>query len=125
MLMTTSITLTAQVVTLDAAREKAAQFLTHHSKACAAKKAPRKSPHLILANNCDEFYVFNDETNGCFIIVSADERMPSILGYSDHSLFDSNNIPCGLNMLLEGYADQVRYVREQPMKEENEHEVEE
>ena len=58
MLTATSITLTAQEVTQDAARARAAQFLTnHHNRACPARKAPRKSPHLVLVDDRDEFYL--------------------------------------------------------------------
>lgn len=49
------------------------------------------------------FYVVNDEKNHRFVIVSADERMYKILGYSDNGCFDSETVPPGLMDLLNGY----------------------
>ena len=55
------------------------------------KKAPRKSPSLIVACIRDEFYIFNDEANGGYVIVSCDERQPytfgRVYGYCVFSIF--------------------------------------
>jgi hypothetical protein len=112
LLLWTSIsTLSAQKVTLDAAKEKAAQFFNKPQKANAARKAPRKAPQLVLANDRDEFYVFNDEANGGYVVVSGDERMPDVLGYSYNGHFDVDSIPCNMKALLEGCAEQVNRLR--------------
>ena len=58
------------------------------------------------------FFVFNDEVNNKYIIVSGDERQYEILGYSEDSFFDSNYIPCGLRILLAQYGDEYDYVQE-------------
>ena len=55
-------------------------------------------------------YVVNDEVNGRFVIVSADERMRSILGYSDNGLFDVESAPLGLLDMLAEYALQYEYL---------------
>ena len=111
MFWTNASTLSAQKVTLDAAKEKAAQFFSNSGKSNATRKAPQKAPQLVLANNRDEFYVFNNETNGGYVVVSGDERMPDVLGYSYTGHFESNNIPCCLNALLEGYAEEVNSLK--------------
>ncbi len=65
----------------------------------------------MLANDRDEFYVFNDEANGGYVVVSGDERMPDVLGYSYDGCFDKNHIPCNMKALLEAYAAQVTHLR--------------
>lgn len=55
-----------------------------------------------LTNNAS-FYVVNDDANNRFVIVSADERMYQILGYSDNGSFNPDSIPEGLLEIIEGY----------------------
>lgn len=50
----------------------------------------------------EAFYIYTP-TNGTeekFVIVSGDQRMPAVLGYSDESSFDSDNMPEGLKWFL-------------------------
>ena len=105
------LSLSAQQVTQEAALKKAEQFL---GKASLSRRAPQKTPQLTLANNRDEFYVFNDKANGGYVIVSGEERMPDVLAYSYDSRFDADNIPCNMKAWLEGYAEQVKYLRTHP-----------
>ncbi|MBR1449841.1 MAG: C10 family peptidase [Prevotella sp.] len=58
------------------------------------------------------FYVVNDEANNRFVIVSADERMYQILGYSDNGTFDEDDVPDGLLFLMESYNNQYSLVEE-------------
>ena len=51
-------------------------------------------------------YIINDEANNRFVIVSADERMYKILGYSDNGMFDLETAPNGLFDLIYGYNRQ-------------------
>ena len=67
-------------------------------KVPSAKKAPAQN------SSC---YIINDEINQRFVIVSADERMYEILGYSDNGCFDAENAPEGLLFLLNGYDSQL------------------
>jgi len=54
------------------------------------------------------FYVFNRGNNQGFIIVSADERSKSILGYSDTGSFDINNIPPEMKKWLRIYQGELK-----------------
>lgn len=49
------------------------------------------------------FYVFNVEAAGGFVIVSGDDRMQSILGYSNKGRIDMANLPCNMKWLLDCY----------------------
>lgn len=56
------------------------------------------------------FYVYN-ASNG-FVIVSGDDNVAPILGYSDENNFDPDNIPPNVTKWLEGYKSQIRYIIE-------------
>ena len=70
-------------------------------KVASARKAPA---------NKSSFYVVNDEANNRYVIVSADERMYNILGYSDNGIFDADSLPEGLMDILYGYNIQYDYL---------------
>ena len=59
------------------------------------------------------FYVFN--VGGGFVIVAADDAVTPILGYSPDGHFDPQNIPDNCHAWLQGYADQIAYVRTQEL----------
>ena len=99
---------------MDAAREKAAQFLNKPYKSNGTRRTPRQVPQLVLANNSSELYAFNDEANGGYVVVSGDERMPDVLAYSYNGFYDADNLPCNMKALMEEYAAQVAYLREHP-----------
>ena len=107
----------ARPISEQEARQKAYQFFGNvgpkrMNKAKA--KTPLKTPELTLAISCDEFYVFNDEANGGYVIVSGDERLPHFLGYSYDGHFNADNIHCNVQAWLEGYVDQIRFLQEHP-----------
>lgn len=107
-----ALPLSAQQVTREVAMEKAIRFLHKPEEANSnMRHILRKAPQLVLANNRDEFYVFNDEANGGYVVVSGDERMPDVLGYSYDGHFDNDHIPCNIKALLEAYAEQVTHLR--------------
>lgn len=74
-------------------------------KVASARRAPAKSA---------SFYVVNDDANNRFVIISADERMYQILGYSDNGTFDSENAPEGLMELMAGYDIEYDYITNIP-----------
>lgn len=63
-------------------------------KVASARRAPAANA---------SFYVVNDDANNCFVIVSADERMYQVLGYSDNGSFNPDSVPEGLLEIIEGY----------------------
>ena len=56
------------------------------------------------------FYVINDEERNRFVIVSSDDRLIKILGYSDNGTFDSETAPVGLIDMLNNYDEQYTNV---------------
>ena len=59
-------------------------------------------------NGIDNFYIFNLEPNG-FIIVSANENLIPVIGYSFNKNLDYNNLPIQLNRILNSYRENILY----------------
>ncbi len=60
------------------------------------------------------YYVFNIGNDNGFVIASGDDCAYEILGYSDEGNFDPDNIPDGMEYMLESYAEQIRYASKSP-----------
>ena len=102
----------AQRVTRENAIAKATSFFS--KQLISSKKASRAAPKLALVIERSQFYVFNDEANGGYVVVSGEERMPAILGFSPDGRVDVDNIPCNMRAWLEEYATQIDYLRSHP-----------
>ena len=64
------------------------------------------------ADDMPASYVFA-QTEG-WVILSADDMAPAVLGYSDSGTFDPDNIPDNMRAWLEAYADQIQWMRNNP-----------
>lgn len=58
------------------------------------------------------YYVFNKDAG--FVIVSADDRAPEILGYSDSGSFDIDSLPDNFRFLLGSYATELEALAASP-----------
>lgn len=67
-------------------------------------------------SNKQSFYVINDEEHNRFVIVSSDDRLYKILGYSDNGVFNGDSIPLGLTDVLVGYDQQYEYLLQNEAK---------
>ena len=56
------------------------------------------------------FYVLNRPSSEGYIIMSADDRLPEVLGYSDNGEFDINKIPDNMKWWLSEYERQIELV---------------
>ena len=63
-----------------------------------------------LDNLHQAFYVFNDEHNKRFVIVSGDERQERVLGYSENGTFSPEDIPCCMAFMLREYSREYDYL---------------
>ena len=84
----------------------AANFITQITRDCG-------TPNLVYTaktadKGMDCFRIYN--INNGFIIVSADDRIRPILGYSTESTFDPQNIPDNVQSLLNSYIDEITAV---------------
>ena len=104
-----------QQVSKEVAMKKAYSFVTAwHGDRTDARRSMKQTPQLELANNRDELYVFNDEANGGFVVISGDERMPDVLAYADEGRYDEEDCPENMRAWFDGYAQQIAYLRAHP-----------
>jgi hypothetical protein len=61
------------------------------------------------ANETIYFYVFGGENNEGFVIVSGDDRVVPVLGYSDTNGFSAEDMPDNLKWWLGEYARQIQF----------------
>lgn len=56
------------------------------------------------------YYIFNDESNNAFIIISGDDAAYPIIGYSKESIFRLKDLGSNVEKWLEGYEKELRYI---------------
>ena len=104
----------ADNVTVDQARQLAQDFLSSHQPIGKPRQAPGTSLQLSKEIQVKGLYVFNVENNNGFVIVSNDDNAIPILGFSDSGSFDPNHIPNNMLAWLQGYADQINWLKNHP-----------
>ena len=110
-----SATTFAQTVTLQQAQQRAVKFLNKeaHPLPLPKERGERtlsKVPTLQGANEGDSslpYYIFNAVDGQGFVIVSGDERAREVLGYSASGSLTEESMPCGLEMLLAIYSEEI------------------
>ncbi len=88
------------------------------SSVSSMQKAPAKVDLQLAYQKIDNnnptdklIYVYNVKGGNGFVVLSADKRTKSILGYSDTGSFDTKNMPVNLVSWLEEYAKQIKYAK--------------
>ena len=69
------------------------------------------APRTATASSAAPYYVFNSSDGKGFIIVSGDDELTEIVGYSTDGFFDTANIPANAQAWLDKYADYVARVQ--------------
>lgn len=105
----------AKPITLEQARQKVLLFQSQKGdlspiKAIVNQKrlAPRK---VASKAGYSPYYVFERGNDEGFIIISGDDQTIDVLGYSDNGTFDYENMPLGLQDLLNSYARQIEMIQ--------------
>ena len=106
-----TVVVNAERVSKQEALQKARQFMP--DKQFGETKAFARSGGIA---EVEPFYIFNVENKGGFVIISGDDRMPDILGYSDHGSLDQQTAPCNVKWLLGYYKKVANSLNEQPNK---------
>ncbi len=89
------------------AQQVANRFMSSHSIPVAGMRLVHKAPSL-NASVSSPYYVFNaGRSDGGYVIVAGDDRVPAVLGYSDNGTFDIDDIPDAMRDWLDGYAAQM------------------
>jgi PKD repeat protein len=106
LLIAFSFGLFAAPVSLETARSIADNFYKNYS----VKSNIAVSEVITYQNEgVNTFYVFVYENSG-FVIISADDAITPILGYSTNEPFDKNNIPVNAANWLNSYNKHIKYL---------------
>lgn len=83
-----------------------------HTRAAANGKhcAPSASHPQIVVQG-ESYYAVN--TDGSFVLVSADDRLPEVLGYSDSGTFDTDNMSPAMRYWLACYDEELASISNQ------------
>lgn len=117
LLLFVSITAWAGNVTESEALQKAKAFInSRHTtktqqKMRLAAKSTQINSKITTAVEQEHFYVFNAGQSDGYVVISADDRTPAILGYADEGTFDINSIPENMKAWLQSYADQIKHLQ--------------
>lgn len=99
--------------TAEEAKTEALQFIGQTQSGLL--RAPRASEMQLAytVRQADESteaaYVFQRGTDGGIVIVSANDKARTILGYTESGCFDPNDIPVNMQTWLEHYAKEMEY----------------
>lgn len=104
----------AKEISLSEAQSIASNFIKNHSKSinCLSSKISLKLVHTakssILGKNC--YYIFNNDINGGFIIVSADDcTQNEVLGFCESGEFNQTEMPINFKWWLGQYQREIDF----------------
>lgn len=105
-------TLFADPIDLEKAQQLAQNFMPNNTSAPSlVKKAVRKNSKGVRlsakVSASAPYYIFSRGKGLGFVIVSGDDALPEVLGYTETGDFDEDNLPPFLSWYLEYYGDLV------------------
>lgn len=109
--------MTAAQRSLEEAQQVASQYFTSHSNVLRAPSRGATMQHSwteLTDQGTPAFYVFNRGTDDGFVIVSAESRTHTIIGYSDKGHLDQNDMPVNMRAWIEGYKPFIQHVAALP-----------
>lgn len=109
----------ADNVGIDAAKDKAAQFLMersgnvlHSQSRTPVQTVPElEIAHVEMAQGDALYYVFDKGQDDGFIVVSAEDRTPAVLCYVDEGKFELDNMAPAAREMFAQYSDYISRVR--------------
>ncbi len=96
------IATSAEKITEQQALQKAQEFMQGKKILTSAASARGKDSETKMTSQSG-FYIFNTEGGNGFVLVSADDRMPDILGYSEKGSLEYSSAPSNVRWLLDYY----------------------
>ncbi len=121
LLMAAAMPASAEPITREQARQRAAEFLStrHGSRQLKAvetdtRLSPRRHVRKVkgLATDAlDLYYVFDRGQEEGFVIVSGDDQTVPVLGYTDQGHFDYTQLPPNMQFWLQGYENELDAIR--------------
>lgn len=104
----------ATVVTPEKARKAAESFFASQPQTKAGPVSLSLSWRLPdeKSDAGDLIYVFDNVSTGGFVIVSGEDAVSPVLGFSTSGRFPSADMPEGMQYFMEFYGETIRYARE-------------
>lgn len=87
---------------------------TKQWKSEAAKKFKLAHTQKSAADSSNLIYVFNSGSERGFIVTGADDRLPSVIGYSENGNFSLADAPESLLGMMESWAEQAEWMLAHP-----------
>ena len=118
LLATSTITVTADKVTKMQAQQIAQEFFNakkHKPIKAIYSNASKQVINFESTEDYEPFYIYNTEGNNGFVIVSGDDAIGQIIGYSDQGHFDLKDAPSNIVTMMQMYAKVVKYASNSPV----------
>ena len=103
--LTSTLAATAAPIDARTARATAQTFATQRGKQIVTPNAPLKVKGSTSSHA--PYYIYDVENGGGFVIIAGDDRVPSILGYTDSGSYDEATLPDALRDMLADYRHQI------------------
>lgn len=103
----TVCSVTAQNVSLTEASYAAGSFLQSNQKSGC------RLAHMVAEGSDTLLYIFNSESS--YVVISGDKRVPPVLAFSDHQLYNDMDVIPPAKMWLDNYAQQLLALKHQPV----------
>ena len=91
------------------AAELARDFMSKSFSKSAARRAAQTVPLHAVETGQSLVYAFNVEGGG-YVVVAGDDCAPAILGFSETSEIDPQDIPDGMKYLFEQYQEEMQFM---------------
>ncbi len=104
----------AEVITADQALAVARGFVNQSGSELKAGAPLKLAYQARSLDGKPDYYVFNNGTDGGFIVVSGDDRTVPIWGYSTSGSFDYESMPDNAKWWYSEYQRQLQYLRDNP-----------
>ena len=108
--MATVCSLQAAHVSETAARQVADKFLSSRLHKSPAHGSPSTLRLAYRAEN-ERFYIYDRGTNGGFVVVAGDDRLPQVLGYGDKGDFTTTALPPAVQYWMNELNRQIAYLQ--------------
>lgn len=109
--LTAAATLCAKEISPQQAMAAARDFMNSERR---TKVAPANIKTSGDAEEVKPYYVFNTDGHHGFVIISGDDRVRKILGYSDTGSIDPDNLPPQLKALLSEFGKRIQSLPDTP-----------
>lgn len=105
----------ASPVSPEAAKGIAKDFIGESVRANKMRKAPGESLKLAHTfknevNSTPLLYVFNRGAESGYVLVSADDRLPGVIGYSAKGSFSKDQIPANMRDMFYSWEQQIQWL---------------